>query len=146
MSAAQPNILLITTDQQRFDTIGDAKPPFLRTPHIDLLGYQGVQFTRAYADCPLCVPARVGIMTGKQVFTHGVANNEQTSMVMGREATLPTYLRACGYQTAAIGKMHFGPQRVRHGFEEMILPDDYYRGIASLRQRPATNAPRPRPE
>ena len=129
MSAVRPNILLITTDQQRFDTIGDAKPPFLRTPHIDLLGYQGVQFTRAYADCPLCVPARVGIMTGKQVFTHGVANNEQTSMVMGREATLPTYLRACGYQTAAIGKMHFGPQRVRHGFEEMILPDDYYREL-----------------
>ncbi len=127
MSQTPPNILLITTDQQRFDTVGAAKPPFLRTPHIDLLGYQGVQFSRAYADCPLCVPARVGIMTGTQVFTHGVANNDQTSNVMGREGTLPTYLRARGYQTAAIGKMHFGPQRVRHGFEEMILPDDYYR-------------------
>jgi hypothetical protein len=52
------------------------------------------------------------------------------AQVMGEEETLPTHMRALGYQTAAIGKMHFTPQRRRHGFEEMVLPDDYYREVA----------------
>jgi arylsulfatase A-like enzyme len=126
-AATKPNILLITTDQQRYDTTGPAAPSFLRTPHLDQLTREGVAFTSAYADCPICVPSRVSIMTGKYVTTHGMTTNGLTSSVMGREGTLPWRLRELGYQTAAIGKMHFGPQRARHGFEEMILPDDYYR-------------------
>lgn len=122
----KPNILLITTDQQRFDTAGDTAPSFMRTPHFDILTREGVTFTSAYADCPICVPSRVSIMTGKYVTTHGMRYIGQTSKVMGRHDTLPAYLRELGYQTAAIGKMHFGPERVRHGFDEMILPADYY--------------------
>ena len=125
-----PNILLITTDQQRFDAAGDAAPSFMRTPHYDVLAREGVTFSAAYSDCPICVPARVGIMTGKFVGTHGMRGNGPTTNVMGRHDTLPAYLRELGYQTAAIGKMHFGPERVRHGFDEMILPADYYREMA----------------
>ena len=127
MAVAQPNILLITTDQQRYDASGGAGPSFLRTPHYDRLRYEGVEFTSGYTDDPVCVPSRMGIMTGKQVFTHGMSGNGITSKILGREGTLPWYLRELGYQTIAIGKMHFGPERVRHGFDEMVLPDDYYR-------------------
>ena len=126
----QPNILLITTDQQRFDTVGPSAPSFLRTPHLDVLAREGVTFSRAYSDCPSCVAARVGIMTGQFVGTHGMRGNGSTSAVLDREATLPAYLRQLGYQTAAIGKMHFTPERARHGFDEMILPADYYREMA----------------
>jgi arylsulfatase A-like enzyme len=129
MAASKPNILFVTTDQQRHDAAGDAGPPFLRTPHFDHLCREGVRFMGARADCPICVPARVSIMTGKTVFGHGMDGNGQTTEVMGRDATLPALLRACGYQTAAIGKMHFGPMRARHGFDEMLLPDDYYRAM-----------------
>lgn len=129
MAATQPNILLITTDQQRYDASGGAGPSFLRTPHYDRLRYEGVTFTRGYTDCPVCVPSRMGIMTGKQVFSHGMSGNGITSKILGREGTLPWYLRELGYQTIAIGKMHFGPERARHGFDEMILPDDYYRAM-----------------
>ncbi len=125
--AKQPNILLVTTDQQRYDAAGEAGPSFLRTPHFDLLCREGVRFTQARADCPICVPARVSIMTGKTVFGHGMDTNGLTTQVMDRAGTLPTVLRDAGYQTAAIGKMHFGPMRARHGFDEMLLPDDYYR-------------------
>lgn len=125
-----PNILLITTDQQRFDAAGEAAPSFMRTPHFDVLAREGVTFSNAYSDCPICVPARVGIMTGRFVGSHGMRGNGPTSKVMGRDDTLPAYLRELGYQTAAIGKMHFGPERVRHGFDEMILPADYYREMA----------------
>jgi len=71
----------------------------------------------------------VAIMTGKYVFHHGMWGNGKTSEVMGRKDTLPAYLGQLGYQTAAIGKMHFFPQRARHGFHEMMLPEDYYRWI-----------------
>jgi len=125
--ANQPNILLVTTDQQRFDTVGPRAPGFLRTPHLDVMAREGVTFNSAYSDCPICVPARVGIMTGQFVGTHGMRGNGPTSEVMGRDHTLPAYLRELGYQTAAIGKMHFAPERSRHGFDEMILPADYYR-------------------
>jgi len=126
---SQPNILLITTDQQRFDTLGKYKPSFLRTPHLDQLAHEGISFASAYSDCPVCVPARTTLMTGRSGLSHGLTGNRDTSEVMGREDTLPSCLRDAGYQTAAIGKMHFGPQRVRHGFDEMILPDDYYRAM-----------------
>ena len=123
----QRNLLLITTDQQRFDTVGRHAPELLRTPHLDLLGREGATFDRAYAESPLCVPSRVSIMTGRSVVSHGVIGLEPTSSVMGREDTLPSVLREAGYQTAAVGKMHFTPERARHGFDELILPADYYR-------------------
>lgn len=128
--ASKPNILLVTTDQQRFDTCGTRKPSFMRTPHLDQLGFEGIVFSAAYADCPVCVPARLSIMSGKFATTHGMIYNGGSVQVLGRDDTLPGRLRRLGYQTAAIGKMHFGPQRCRHGFDEMILPDDYYRAMA----------------
>ena len=85
MAVEQPNILLITTDQQRYDASGGAGPSFLRTPHYDRLRYEGVEFTSGYTDDPVCVPSRMGIMTGKQVFTHGMSGNGITSKILGRE-------------------------------------------------------------
>jgi choline-sulfatase len=123
----QPNILLITTDQQRFDTVRPFAPSFLRTPHLDFLQQEGVNFTHAYSDCPLCVPARCTILSGQYASTHGMLGNGQSSDALREVSTLPMVLNDAGYQTAAFGKMHFGPQRCRHGFQEMVLPDDYYR-------------------
>lgn len=128
-----PNLLLITTDQQRFDTL---ELDVVRTPHLDQLRHQGAHFTRAYAETPICVPARVSIMTGRSVFDHGMTHNGPSSAVMGRDGTLPALLREHGYATAAIGKMHFTPQRARHGFDELVLPDDYYRAMAGLPLQP----------
>lgn len=132
MSAEQPNILLITTDQQRYDSAGHACPPFMRTPHFDHLAREGITFSRAYSDCPLCVPARISIMTGRTIAAHGMTGNGPTAPHIDRRTSLPSRLRDAGYQTAAIGKMHFGPERSRHGFDEMILPDDYYHYLARL--------------
>ncbi len=115
----QPNIVFITTDQQRFDTLPPYAPAFLRTPHINHLMRDGITFDRAYTATPVCGPARTSMMTGKSPWN-------RTSSPIIRESTLPSLLRGCGYQTAAIGKMHFTPERARHGFDEMILPADYY--------------------
>ncbi|MGH3321963.1 MAG: sulfatase-like hydrolase/transferase [Streptosporangiaceae bacterium] len=128
-SGTRPNLLLITTDQQRHETVGPGSPSFLRTPHLDQLSREGVRFGRAYAQTPICVPSRVSLMTGQSPLRHGMTWNGPSTAVMGRADTLPSLLRARGYATAAIGKMHFSPQRARHGFDEMILPEDYYTWI-----------------
>ncbi len=127
MKRAKPNIVLITTDQQRYDTLPPYAPSFLRTPHMNHLMRDGVVFDRAYTCSPICVAARASMLTGKFPWSHRILGNQETSKTIGREGTLPSLLRECGYQTAAIGKMHFGPERARHGFDEMILPADYYR-------------------
>ena len=122
----RPNIVLFLTDQQRYDTLGPHKPPFLRTPNLDCLAARGVCFDRTYADSPACVPSRTCLMSGKRSWTMNMTANGKTSDVMGRNHTLPWYLRELGYQTYGVGKMHFSPARARHGFDDILLPDDYY--------------------
>lgn len=127
----RPNIVLFFTDQQRYDTLGPHKPPFLRTPNLDCLAARSTSFDRAYADSPVCVPSRTCLMTGKRSWTTGMVGNGRTSDVMGRTHTLPWYLRELGYQTFGVGKMHFGPARAKHGFDDILLPDDYYNEMAA---------------
>ncbi len=123
----RPNILLVTTDQQRGDCMGierSAHP--VMTPHMDQLAREGVRFDRAYSDCPSCIPARKTIMTGRAAYSHGVAKNAAVPMPEEPHLTLPGRLTTEGYQTHAAGKMHFHPSRARSGFERMRLhPDDY---------------------
>ena len=125
--ATQPNILFVTTDQQRFDTCGPFKPPFMCTPHFDRLADEGVLFRSGYSACPLCVPARIEMLTGK----HTTASREgvlaRQPSIKPEDKTLPMYLRELGYHTSFIGKMHVGRDRVRYGFDEVTQPDAYYR-------------------
>lgn len=124
-----PNIVLITTDQQRHDTVAPWAPAFLRTPHTDRLQREGVNFAAAYAQCPLCTPTRLSILTGQSPARSGIQWFDYPPLA-DEAQTLPARLRRRGYQTAAIGKMHFHPHRARHGFDEMIITEDYYRAMA----------------
>jgi arylsulfatase A-like enzyme len=123
----QPNILLITTDQQRFDTIAALGNQHIYTPHLDWLVDEGITFTRAYADSPICMPSRATIMTGKHGYESGLTTNSNAIVPMQTYPTLPALLTRAGYQTRAQGKMHFNPMRANYGFEHMELPMDYYR-------------------
>lgn len=131
MSQPQDHILLITTDQQRFDTLNCLGNQSIFTPHLNYLAESGITFTRCYADCPICVPGRTTIMTGQRGFESGVVSNATHETVMTAVAkertTLPALLTDAGYQTKAMGKMHFEPARAHYGFEEMTLPLDYMR-------------------
>lgn len=122
-----PNIILITTDQQRFDTIAALGNKEIYTPHIDWLVDDGITFTRAYTDCPICMPARTTIINGQHAYTHGMTGNGGMKLAMKDCHSLPSLLTTAGYQTRAQGKMHFEPMRCNYGFEQMELPMDYYR-------------------
>lgn len=120
--AKRPNIILITTDQQRGDCLSCAGHPAVETPYLDQLAEDGVRFTNAYTSVPSCTPARAAIMTGMDPWNHGrltMTGNE----ALRYPATLPELLGKAGYQTQAVGKMHFSPQRRRYGFDHMILDE-----------------------
>jgi arylsulfatase len=128
--ATRPNILLITTDQQRFDTIHALGNPSIFTPHLNWLAAQGIAYTRAYVDCPVCAPSRATLMTGRHAHTNGMRANSSNEACLSQNPTLPGILSAAGYQTRAIGKMHFDPIRAHHGFQHIELPLDYHRAMA----------------
>jgi arylsulfatase len=100
----RPNILLILPDQQRGDTLGYAGHPVVKTPNLDQLAAESVNFTQCYTNSPLCVPARASLQTGQYVCQHGAWNNR---LPLTPES--PSYVRAirdAGYHTAVIGKSH----------------------------------------
>ena len=102
----QPNILLITTDQMRFDHLGLMGVKGIATPHLDRLGREGVHFNRGYTSSPVCTPARLTLLTGQYPSSHG-GYTIGVSPDPFPERTLPKILGESGYETALIGKAHF---------------------------------------
>lgn len=126
----RPNLLLITTDQQRFDTINAAGNRYLFTPNLNFLHDTGIAFQRAYSDCPLCSPARVTLMTGQSARRHGLGDNSSSVDPVDPSTSLPGRLTQAGYQTRLVGKMHFAKFRCNYGFEHIEPVNDYYREMA----------------
>ncbi|HOK04359.1 MAG TPA: sulfatase-like hydrolase/transferase [Victivallales bacterium] len=123
------NILLITTDQQRFDTIAALGNKNINTPHLNWLVDRGITFTRTYTDAPVCIPARATIMNGQYGYTNDFTLNYGRPSPINSSLSLPGILTAAGMQTRAQGKMHFNPNRKNYGFEHMEILEDYYRQI-----------------
>lgn len=125
----KPNILLITTDQQRWDTLGINGNPLIQTAHLDALAAGGTNFTRAYSTTPSCIAARRTLLTGQHATTHGMVGY-QDGVEFHPSYTLPGLLGQAGYQTELIGKLHQFPQRKRYGFDHLVLSEqiDYRPG------------------
>lgn len=96
------NILFIMCDQLRADYLSCYGHPYIRTPNIDALAAQGVQFNHAYCQDPLCGPSRASFYTGRYVSSHGVMANEDPLRI--GELTLGDYLRESGMQAVVVGK------------------------------------------
>ncbi len=141
--AARPDLVLVMTDEQRFDWIGPASGGLFETPFLDQLAASGVRFGHAYSSSTTCVPSRVSLLTGIHHLRVPEADGS-TAMKPGIW-TIARALRAAGYETALIGRMHFTPIDADHGFDtvrscENINPgsgygdddiDDYRRWMSS---------------
>jgi len=100
-------ILFVTTDQQRYDTLGCNGGTVARTPVVDALAAQGVRFERAHPQSVVCMPSRSTIITGQYPSTHGVWMNGVPLPVDA--PSVAEVLHDAGYRTALIGKPHFEP-------------------------------------
>ena len=117
-----PNVLWICTDQQRFDTIGCLGNAHIRTPHIDQLAAQGVAFTRAYCQNPVCTPSRASFLTGRYPRTTRTRQNGQD--IPPDEVLVTKTLADAGYDCGLAGKLHLSSCD-NHKVEQRI--DDGYR-------------------
>ncbi|MEM7336085.1 MAG: sulfatase-like hydrolase/transferase [Chloroflexota bacterium] len=106
----KPNILLITSDQQRADCLGFAGRA-IKTPHLDQLAADGTVFSTCITPNPVCMPARASILTGQLPLTHGVHDNGIDLDPETGEKGMAGSLGAVGYDTKFIGKAHFSSYR-----------------------------------
>ncbi|HEV7302067.1 MAG TPA: sulfatase-like hydrolase/transferase [Tepidisphaeraceae bacterium] len=112
--SVRPNILFITTDQQRWDHTGLTGLKGITTPALDRIGSEGVHFTRAYCPSPLCTPTRVTLLTGQYPSLHRSHTLGVTADPFP-ELTVPQRLKQVGYQTALVGKSHFTERTKEEG-------------------------------
>lgn len=127
------NVLFLFTDQQRADTIHALGNPDIVTPALDALAAQSTSFGKCYTPSPVCVPARLSLMTGQYPARTGNNNNNRET-VYGGDGFYAEFTRH-GYDTCCVGKMHnCGDLYAPMGFgkrvtqEEMADPrDDYHR-------------------
>ncbi|MFW6133459.1 MAG: sulfatase [Planctomycetota bacterium] len=127
--SSRPNILLITSDQQHYSTLG-AVNDRIRTPALDRLCEEGTRFDRAYCPNPTCTPTRASILTGMYPSHHGAWS--LGTKLFEDVPTVGDALRGAGYFTSLVGKAHFQPLARRYGMESIecqpLLRDlDYWR-------------------
>jgi len=120
---SRPNILFIIADQWRAQSFGYAGDPNVKTPNLDRLERESVDFSQAVSRMPVCSPTRASLLTGQRPLTHGVFINDVP--LNPNLPTLATVLEKAGYDTGCIGKWHvdghgrsaFIPRERRMGFE-----------------------------
>lgn len=119
----RPNIVVIQADQMAPQALGAYGDAAAKTPHMDEIAAEGAVFERAYCNTPLCAPSRASMMTGRLPSEIGCFDNGDD--FASSEPTFAHRLRAVGYHTALIGRMHFiGPDQ-EHGFEQRLTTDVY---------------------
>ena len=107
----RPNILILYTDQLRWDALGANGNPDVKTPNLDRLAHGGLTFQRFFVQNPVCMPSRVSFLTGQYPSTLGITH--MGVPVPEDTLTLPRMLKPYGYRSGNIGKLHFLPHANR---------------------------------
>ncbi len=122
--STRPNVLVIVTDDQRFDTIGQLGNAHIHTPNLDSLVTEGFAFERVFCTTPICTPARAELLTGctswiNQVPWFGMPINEELTL-------LPQALKSAGYHTIHVGKWHNDGHPRDKGYDAVhgVYPSD----------------------
>ncbi len=133
--AAQPNIILIYTDDHGHADLGIyGAVKDIKTPNLDALGRSGVVATHGYSTAPQCVPSRGGVMTGRFQGRFDLDNNGSALDGFNKETTIATRLQNAGYVTAQFGKWHLGPQNAitQHGFKHVFSQHSQVKFAANI--------------
>lgn len=131
----RPNVVFIMDDQHRWDAIGKINPQVI-TPTLDSLMSEGVSFSQAVCQAPMCVPSRNSIMFGMYPSQTGVFRNSggvKDDAMPGKP--MAQYFKDAGYETAGFGKAHWGKYRTNtRGFETRYTSEIPERGGITMAQ------------
>jgi arylsulfatase A-like enzyme len=114
-----PHIILVITDQQRFDTIAALGHGYMKTPNLDRLVREGVYFENCFVNAPSCVPSRAALFSGLYPHASGVLRNGQAW-----QRTWISNLAEAGYHCVNVGKMHTIPYDAKAGFHERFVVEN----------------------
>jgi arylsulfatase A-like enzyme len=124
----KPNFLVILIDDLRYDEYGAGGHPYMKTPHIDRIAYEGALFERAFHTTPICSPNRASIVTGQYASRHGIIDNVARDAMSHRLPNYHLQLQKLGYETAHIGKWHMGNDGMpRPGYDYWVSYDGHGR-------------------
>jgi choline-sulfatase len=142
MADERPNVLFLMTDQQRFDAIGALNDGPLYTPNLDRLVQSGVTFQNAYSQCPVCVPARYTIRTGREptsIEYYGNGGPGPADETPGERAGgyLAEAMNERGYRTFSVGKSHTQPTYEDVGYDTHLRSEELYGDRETRRERDA---------
>ena len=98
-------------DQWRFDCLGANANGSIQTPNLDSLAARSANFTQACVHAPVCVPSRLSFFTGR--YQHSDKNRVNHTPCRQPAPVIQTLLKASGYSTGSVGKLHFNPQNTR---------------------------------
>lgn len=124
------NLLFICSDEHQRAAAGCYGNPIVQTPHLDRLAARGARFDNAYTNCPICVPCRGSLATGRYV--HQIRLWDNAFPYTGHWPAWGHRLQAQGYQAASIGKLHYRRQEDDDGFAEKIDAMYVAEGIGEL--------------
>ena len=123
MSSDKPNILFIQVDQLTASRLACYGNSVSIAPTISQIAETGVVFDRAYSNFPLCAPSRFSMLSGR--LASDIEAYDNGSEFMSSIPTMAHFLRAAGYQTCLVGKMHFVGADQLHGYESRLTTDIY---------------------
>jgi len=129
--SGKPNLVLIISDDMGYADLPLSGKSAVPAPHLDRMAKQGTLFTQAYVTAPVCVPSRMGILTGRFPQRFGIYDNMYDTRevkLFFEETTLAQYLKPAGYATAVVGKWHMsgnrfppnGPTPEQRGFDQWV--------------------------
>ncbi len=113
-SEKKPNVLFLISDDHAAYVGGAYGNKKARTPNIDRFAETGVRFSNAFVNCPMCTPSRQSFLTGR--LPHSIEVTQLRTALREETISLADLLKEYGYDTAAIGKMHFN-SNLKHGFD-----------------------------
>lgn len=105
------NILLLVIDDTRWDAIGVAGNPTVRTPNLDRMAADGVRFRNAFVTTSICMVSRASMLTGQYMSRHGITAFGRAIPEAAWASTYPAQLRRAGYWTGFVGKFGVGAAR-----------------------------------
>ncbi|WP_187269305.1 sulfatase family protein [Algibacter pacificus] len=107
---SDPNIVIIYVDDLGYGDIGVNGAIGVKTPHVDALAKNGLNFTDAHSSSATCTPSRYSLLTGSYAFRNNAAilEGDAPLIIDPKQETLPSMLQKAGYKTGVVGKWHLG--------------------------------------